>query len=171
MTPTRHLGSALALAAVLALVGCGDQTAGSVAPSTDVGAAASGTGSDSDVGGASGTSDSSRGGGSAGPGENDADAPIEKSVVVRLAPGDVKPELVCPTDDRSMMIADFAQGAEGAARPEDAVGSGLVQSGEQLVLSASGATAWVLRLDGTARMEIGLLHDGGWLLHQRTSCG
>jgi hypothetical protein len=91
--------------------------------------------------------------------------------VVRLSPGEAKPRLACPTRERSMMIADFAEGGHGAATPEEAVGDGLVQAGEHLVLSARGWTAWVLRPDGTARMEIELLHEGRWFLHQRTACG
>jgi hypothetical protein len=70
-----------------------------------------------------------------------------------------------------MMIADFAHGAPGAPTPQDAVGLDLLQAGEQMVLSRQGTTAWVVRPDGSVRVEVGLLrHDGGWLLHQRTFC-
>ena len=141
----RALAGALAGAAVLAVAACGQQGAGAV------------------TGGA---------GGGAGRGAAPTSTDADERAVVRLAARQAEPRLVCPGDDRSTMIADFAHGAEGAATPEEAVGlPGLVRSGEQLVIDARGTTAWVLRPDGTARMEIGLLHDDGWLLHQRTSCG
>ena len=150
MTPTRLLVSALAVVAALGTAGCGDQQAGSAVAGADAAAAGQHGGPDEKA-----TS-----------GSRDDEAPV-----VRLARGDDKPELVCPTDERSTMIADFAHGAAGAATPEEAVGPDLARGGEQLAISARGTTAWVLRPDGTARMEIGLLQQDGWLLHQRTSCG
>ena len=155
MTSTHLLASTLAVLAVLGMAGCGQQRAGSVADaSADVAAAGPREG---DGDGPEGTPTS---------GSGDDEAPV-----VRLGRGGERPELVCPTDERSVMIADFAHGAEGVATPQEAVGPGLARAGEQLVISARGTTAWVLRPDGTARMEIGLLHHDGWLLHQRTSCG
>ena len=144
MTSTRLLAGTLAVVTVLGAAGCGEQRTGSTAAgSADVAAADQRATPDAD-----------------------AEAPV-----VRLARGDDLPELVCPTDERSVMIADFAHGAAGAATPEEAVGPGLARTGERLAISARGTKAWVLRSDGTARMEINLLHDAGWLLHQRTSCG
>ena len=157
MTPPRLLVCALTVVTVLGAAGCGELEAGSeAARSAEVAGAGrpeADTGSDGD----GGTAPSS--------------APGGEAPVVRLARGEDQPELVCPTEERSTMIADFAHGAEGAATPEEAVGPGLARVGEQLAISARGTTAWVLRPDGTARMEIALLREAGWLLHQRTSCG
>ncbi len=144
MEPTRLLACALTVVALLGAAGCGEQEAASEAATrtAEVGAA----GAEADTAG--------------------DDAPV-----VRLGRGEDHPRVVCPTDERSTMIADFAHAAEGAATPEEAVGPGLARTREQLAISARGTTAWVLRPDGTARMEIGLLHENGWLLHTRTSCG
>ena len=155
MTRTRDLATALLLVAVLGATGCGAQTAESLSAG---GAEVSGA-------------DTGPEQGARGEADSEATGTSDDARVVRLQAGAAKPDLVCPTDERSMMIADFAHGAKGAATPEEAVGDGLVEAGEQLVVSASGATAWVLRPDGTARMEVGLIRHDGWLLHQRTSCG
>ncbi len=150
MTRTRELTAALLLVVVLGATGCGAQTTESLA------------GGGADASGADTASDQEAG--------DEAAAGTSDTRVVRMQAGAAKPDLVCPTDERSLMIADFAHGAKGAATPEEAVGDGLVEAGEQLLVSASGARAWVLRPDGTARMEVGLIHHDGWLLHQRTSC-
>jgi hypothetical protein len=147
MTPTR--ATALVVA-VLCLTGCGEQTARSVGGSSGGPA----TGAVARVDG--GTSGGADGAGTA---------------VVRLAAGQPKPQLDCPTGERSVMIADFAHRAEGARAPQDAIGEGVVQTGERLVVSHGGSRVWVLRADGTVRMEVGLVHHDGWLLHQRTLCG
>ena len=90
--------------------------------------------------------------------------------VVRLSDGAERPRMVCPSGERAMMIADFVPGAKGAPTPEEAVGLSELDKGEQLVISASGARAWVLRADGTARERLGLLEQRGWLLSERESC-
>ena len=156
MTRTRRLVTVSALVAVLGVTGCGQQTPSSVSASADdARAAAAGSPSTS------------------GSGSDDAGTPEEGApAVVRLAPGDPKPRLDCGRGARSTMVLDFAQGAKGAPTPEEAVGSRSVEDGEQLVVSRSGATAWVVGADGTARSEVDLLRQGGgWLVHQRTSCG
>jgi hypothetical protein len=141
----------LAVLAVLGVTACGQQSA--------------------DVGSASGAHVAAAAQAAASRDASPATSDHAEVRAVRLSAGQAKPRLVCPTRERSMMIADFAEGGHGAATPEEAVGDGLVQAGEHLVISARGRTAWVLRADGTARMEIGLLHEGRWFLHQRTSCG
>lgn len=156
MTRTRLLSGLLAAIAVLAAAGCGQQTAGSASASAGaavVPARPSASGSGSGIG-------------------NDGMESAGAHRVHRLAVGEQEPRLECSRGDRSMMIADFAHGAPPAATPEDAVGLDLLQAGERMVLGRDGATAWVVRPDGSVRVEVGLLrHDGGWLLHQRTSCG
>ena len=90
--------------------------------------------------------------------------------MVRLAAGAEKPRLTCPTAERSLMIADYAVGARGAATPEDAVGMASLEEGEHMAVSASGRRVWLVRADGTARQEIHLTHLRGWILHMRESC-
>ena len=94
----------------------------------------------------------------------------EEPQVVRLAPGDAKPSLTCPTGQRSLMIADFAVGPKGAPTPEEAAGRSSLEEGEQMVVSSSGSQVWILRADGTAREAIHLTHLRGWFLHMREAC-
>jgi hypothetical protein len=134
-------GSAVALAAVLTLTACGQQTAASVATTARKA------------------------------GETAAvDRPTSDARVVRLGAGDAKPRLRCPTGERSVMIADFAVGAKGARTPERAAGLSSLKAGEQMVVSASGTRVWILRTDGTARQTMHLTKLRGWLLHMRESC-
>src|SRR5215218_6235852 len=115
-------GASIALAGVLALTACGQQTPSLVAAHP----ASSGT---------------TKAGG---------DAP-KSPRVVWLAAGEDKPRLRCPTGARSLMIADIVLGAEGAASPEEAVGLTSLEHGEHLVVSPQGTRAWIVRADGTAR--------------------
>ncbi len=133
--------SGVALAAVLGVTGCGQQ-----APATSVVA--------------------STGGSTTGDDEVVRDPPR----VVRLGAGDERPRLSCPTDERSLIVADFAVGARGAATPQEAVGLSSLESGERMVVSASGTRVWILRADGTAREDVHLMHLRGWLLHLREAC-
>jgi hypothetical protein len=148
--PTRRhrsrAGVAAVLAAVLGLAACGQQASTSVA---------------ADVAGG-GTTDSSK----AAPAPDTTDPRV-----VRLDPGAGKPRLRCPTDERSLMIADFAVGSRGAATPQRAVGLSRLEDGERMVVSPTGSRVWILRADGTAREEIHLMRMRGWLLHMRESCG
>jgi hypothetical protein len=134
----------IVLAAGLAVTGCGQQTS--------VGAAA-------DTPTASTSTD----------GDTVTKSP-EQSRVVRLDAGDERPRLVCPSDERSMMIADFAVGARGAATPQKAVGLSSLEAGERMVVSPPGTRVWIVRPDGTAREENHLTHLRGWLLHMRETC-
>jgi hypothetical protein len=137
----RLAGVGVFLAAVLGLTACGQQTPSSVAAHV------------------------------AGGGTTKTGGDMTKSdLVVRLAVGEDKPRLRCPTDARSLMIADFAMGAKGAASPEEAVGLWSLEHGEHMVVSPPGTRAWIVRGDGTAREEIHLLRMRGWVLHMRKSC-
>ena len=144
-------GVTLALVAVLSLTSCGQQTPRSTG------------------GGNEGQPSTGRDAGT-------ADQPVDGGVddaasrVVRLAAGSAAPRLVCPTGERSLMVADIVAGAKGAPTPEKAVGLAGLKEGEQLVVSARGAEAWVVRADGTARERIGLLDQRGWLVSERESC-
>ena len=132
----------VALAAVLGVTGCGQQ-----APATSVVASTGGTTTG-----------------------DDEVVPDPQPRVVRLAAGDERPRLSCPTEERSLMIADFAVGARGAATPQEAVGLSSLEAGERMVVSASGTRVWILRADGTAREDVHLTHLRGWLLHMREAC-
>jgi len=98
------------------------------------------------------------------------DTATQDPQVVRLAQRDERPRLTCTTDERSLMIADFAVGARGAATPEEAVGLTSLKPGERMVVSPTGSRVWILRADGTAREAIHLTRLRGWLLHMRESC-
>ena len=94
----------------------------------------------------------------------------QASRVVRLTGAAERPRMVCPSGERAMMIADFVAGAKGDPTPEEAIGLSVLEEGEQLVISGSGAQAWIVRADGTARERIGLLRQRGWLVSERESC-
>ena len=95
----------------------------------------------------------------------------EAPQVARLAKGEARPELSCPTDERSGMSADVAEDATAAATPEEALTGEDLEDGETLLLDARGSTAWVLRADGTARAQLGLRELGGWVVSDRMACG
>src|SRR5215213_6625701 len=98
------------LATVAGLTGCGQQAPSSVAAHAAGGGGTTKTGGD-----------------------------MTKSArVVRLAAGEDKPRLRCPTGARSLMIADFAMGAKGAANPEEAVELSSLAHGEHMVVSPPG---------------------------------
>jgi hypothetical protein len=137
-------GFGLALAAVLGTTACGEQQ-----PSSAAAQAAGGTAGTADDAGTTST---------------------ESLPVVRLDKGADKPRLRCSSDERSVMIADFAMGAKGEATPQDAVGLSSLEEGEQMVVGPGGTTVWILRSDGTAREEIDLIRSRGWLLHMREAC-
>jgi hypothetical protein len=141
-------GAGIALAAALGTAACGQQPADSVAAQ------------------ASGETTSTDDSGDRGRGVSQSQSPT----VVRLGKDADNPRLSCPTGERSLMIADFAMGAKGAATPEDAVGLSSLEKGEQMVVSPRGTTAWILRADGTVREKIDLIRSDGWLLHMREAC-
>ena len=136
-------GLGLLVAAALSLAACGQQAPDPAAAGTSAGAEASG-------GGAGDSAQASR--------------------VVRLTGAAERPRMVCPSGERAMMIADFVAGAKGDPTPEEAIGLSVLEEGEQLVISGSGAQAWIVRADGTARERIGLLRQRGWLVSERESC-
>ena len=145
-TPARlrpSAGLGLLLAAAFSVAACGQQTPDSVAAGTSAETGASGEGA------------------------NDS---AQASRVVRLTGAAERPRMVCPSGERAMMIADFVAGAKGDPTPEEAIGLSVLKEGEQLVISGSGAQAWVVRADGTARERIGLLRQRGWLVSERESC-
>ena len=106
-----------------------------------------------------------------GRGAEDTSGTAEASLVARLTKGEARPELSCPTDERSGLSADFARDAKGAATPEEALTGEDLEDGETLLLDARGSTAWVLRADGTARAQLGLRELGGWVVSDRIACG
>ena len=104
-------------------------------------------------------------------GSMEAGAAAADEQVARLAKGEPRPELTCPTGERKSMIADLAPGARGAPTPEEALDDQRLRDGERVLVTANGSTAWVLRPDGTASEVIGLTEADGWFVTQRTSCG
>lgn len=89
--------------------------------------------------------------------------------VTKLASDSPDPELSCPEDMRSSGTFDAIAGAEGARSPRAAV-AGYGQDGQSVLVSHDGSDAWVLRADGTAYLQLGLVRPNGWLVNETTGC-
>lgn len=85
-----------------------------------------------------------------------------------LAPGDRGPGLTCTGDERFSSSQLIAEDAVGAPSAKDAVTE--FATGESSLVSAAGYRAWILREDGTAREQLGLIKADGWFITETLGC-